>query len=67
MSFAIAEELYNATKEGDIEKMKNALENGGVSPNARFGEDETPLLNIAAEVYIYLFLILLINVCHTHI
>ena len=51
LSFVVDEELFNATKEGDIEKVKSALENG-VSPDARFGEDETPLLSIAAEVYI---------------
>lgn len=46
LSFIMDEDLYNAAKEGDIEKMKSALENG-FPPNA--------LLSIAAEVY-FLFI-----------
>ena len=52
MCFFVDEELFNATKEGEIDKVKNSLESG-VSPNARFAEDErteTPLLCIAAKV-----------------
>ena len=47
----VDEELFNATKQGDIEKVKRALEKG-VSPNARCvsEEDEEPLLSVAAEV-----------------
>ena len=45
----VNEELFNSIKEGDLEKLKSALENG-VSPDACFGKDDKPLLNIAAEV-----------------
>ena len=49
--FVVDEELYNATKQGDIEKVKIALESGGFSPDARYYG--WPLLSIAAQVYIY--------------
>ena len=50
MSFTIDEDLFNATKQGDIEKVKNALESG-LSPNALFGEQQLPLLSIATKVF----------------
>ena len=50
-SFVVDEELFNTIQEGDLEKVKSALERG-VSPDACFGEDETPLLSIAAKVFI---------------
>ena len=50
LSFVVDRDLANATKEGDLEKVKNALENGGVSPDARYGFNRVPLLSIAAEV-----------------
>ena len=54
-SFVVDKELFNATKEGDIEKVKIALESGGVSPDVHLsladGEaTHQPLLSIAAEV-----------------
>ena len=53
-SFVIDEELFNAIKQGDIEKVKSALESGRVSPDVHLSLDgETthqPLLTIAAEV-----------------
>ena len=50
-SSIVNEELFNSIKEGDLEKLKSALENrNGVSPDACFGKDDKPLLNIAAEV-----------------
>ena len=49
VSFVFDEELYNATSNGDIEKVKNALEKG-VSPNACFVDTEESLLSIAAKV-----------------
>ena len=53
-SFVVDKELFNATKEGDIEKVQIALESGGVSPDVHVSLDgETtyqPLLSIAAEV-----------------
>ena len=63
LSFVIDDDLFNATKQGDIEKVKRALESG-VSPNALFRTGKTlglgqqerlRLLNIAAKVF-YLFL-----------
>ena len=42
-------------EEGDVEKVKIALESG-VSPDARVGEERTPLLSIAAEVNACLFI-----------
>ena len=61
----IDDKVYNALTEGDIEKVMNALERG-VSPNATYDyrRERTPLLSIAAEVYVYLFIsisIMLIN------
>ena len=41
--------LFNEIKQGDIEKVKSALENG-LSPNACFGKEKTPLLSIATKV-----------------
>ena len=57
ISFVVDKELFNAIKQGDIEKVNIALESG-VSPDAHLSLDgETkPLLSIAAEVYIYLFI-----------
>ena len=53
-SIVIDKDLFNATKEGDIEKVKIALESGGVSPDAHLSlngkETHQPLLSIAAEV-----------------
>ena len=50
----VDKELFNACKEGDIEKVKIALESGGVTPDAHLslnGEaTHQPLLSIAAEV-----------------
>ena len=64
MSFVVDEELFNATKQGDIEKVKRALESG-VSPNAqRVGDEENdeeeskPLLSIAAEVFLFIVFLL---------
>ena len=59
LSFVIDDDLFNATKQGDIEKVKRALESG-VSPNALFRTGKTlglgqqerlRLLNIAAKVF----------------
>ena len=50
MNLFVDEELFNATKQGDIEKVKSALESG-VSPNAEEGEHKRSLLTIAAEVW----------------
>ena len=53
-SFVIDEELFNAIKQGDIEKVKSALDRGGVSPDVHLSlngkETHQPLLSIAAEV-----------------
>ena len=49
-SFVVDEELYNATKEGDIESVKNALERGVSSDAQHGGGSKLPLLSIAAEV-----------------
>ena len=48
--FVDNEDLFNATKEGDVEKVKSSVERDGVSPDARVGKEKTPLLSIAAEV-----------------
>ena len=58
LSFVVDDELYNATKEGDIEKVKIALESGGVSPDVHLSLDgeatHQSLLSIAAEVRVSL-------------
>ena len=53
-SSIVNEELFNAIKEGDIEKVKSALESG-VSPNACFGEEDKTLLTIATKVLLHFF------------
>ena len=57
-SFVVDEDLFNTTKEGDVEKVKIALESG-VSPDVRLSledgeETREPLLSIAARVRISL-------------
>ena len=55
LTFVVDDELFNATKEGDIEKVKLALESG-VSQDARFiGGSDEPLLSIAAKVFKLIF------------
>ena len=52
LSFVVDEELFNSTKNGDLENLKRAIEGGRVSPNACFGQREEPsLLDIAAKVF----------------
>ena len=50
--FIIDKRLYNATKQGDLEKVKRALDSG-VSPDACEDEYKTPLLSVAAEVNLF--------------
>ena len=66
MIFVVDEDLLNATKQGDLEKVKNALVENGVSPNACFETLMTPTKIVKVFTYINIFfkkrlLILIMN------
>ena len=55
MIFVVDEDLLNATKQGDLEKVKNALVENGVSPNACFETLMTPTKIVKVFTYINIF------------